>query len=91
MPSLRAVVWAALLLLGQGPVGNGFAQTNAITHSPAEVVEKYVMLDNKGVRLDAASFVPAGRHEQRREGLSLQRVVARDSRWHAKEPPKAIG
>jgi hypothetical protein len=57
MPSLRAVVWAALLLLGQGPVGNGFAQTNAITHSPAEVVEKYVMLDNKGVRLDAASFV----------------------------------
>ena len=32
------------------------AQTNAITHSPAEVVQKYVQLDNKGARLDAASF-----------------------------------
>ena len=28
---------------------SGFAQTNAITHSPAKVVEKYFALDNKGV------------------------------------------
>ena len=34
----------------------GFAQTNAVTHSPAKVVEKYFALDNKGVRLDATSF-----------------------------------
>lgn len=32
------------------------AQTNAISHSPAKVVEKYFALDNKGVRLDATSF-----------------------------------
>jgi hypothetical protein len=27
-----------------------------MTHSPAEVVQKYLMLDNKGARLDAGSF-----------------------------------
>ena len=32
------------------------AQTNTVSHSPAKVVEKYFSLDNKGVRLDAASF-----------------------------------
>ncbi|MGC3973949.1 MAG: hypothetical protein QM771_06150 [Nitrospira sp.] len=32
------------------------AQTNAVSHSPAKVVEKYFALDNKGVRLDASSF-----------------------------------
>lgn len=34
----------------------GYAQTNAVSHSPAKVVEKYFALDNKGVRLDASSF-----------------------------------
>ncbi len=34
----------------------GHAQTNAVSHSPAKVVEKYFALDNKGVRLDASSF-----------------------------------
>jgi hypothetical protein len=34
----------------------GYAQTNSISHSPAQVVEKYFALDNKGVRLDATSF-----------------------------------
>lgn len=34
----------------------GHAQSNAVSHSPAEVVEKYFALDNKGVRLDASSF-----------------------------------
>ncbi len=36
--------------------GHAAGQTNAITHSPAEVVQKYLMLDNKGARLDAGSF-----------------------------------
>ncbi len=44
------VVWLAV------SAATGFAQTNAITHSPAKVVEKYFALDNKGVRLDASSF-----------------------------------
>ena len=34
----------------------GLAQSNAVSHSPAKVVEKYFSLDNKGVRLDASSF-----------------------------------
>lgn len=50
------MVWAALVLLWPGAVREGLAQTNAISHSPAEVVQKYVMLDNKGARLDAGSF-----------------------------------
>ena len=56
-PRLRAVVWAALALLWTSLIGEGFAQTNSMTHSPAEVVQKYVQLDNKGARLDAGSFV----------------------------------
>ena len=44
------VIWLAI------STAAGFAQTNAITHSPAKVVEKYFALDNKGVRLDASSF-----------------------------------
>ncbi|HET9962607.1 MAG TPA: hypothetical protein VFQ34_09755 [Nitrospiraceae bacterium] len=50
-----------ILLAGLGlwlasAVPQGSAQTNASTHSPAKVVEKYFSLDNKGVRLDADSF-----------------------------------
>ena len=37
-------------------VSPGLAQSNAVSHSPAKVAEKYFALDNKGVRLDASSF-----------------------------------
>lgn len=56
--------FAGLLLIGAAfllvPAGDGFGQTNAITHSPAEVVQRYFSLDNKGARLDAASFDTLG-------------------------------
>ena len=45
-----SIIWLALSSV------NGYAQTNSISHSPAQVVEKYFALDNKGVRLDADSF-----------------------------------
>jgi hypothetical protein len=51
---MAAVVGAVLCWTGTFPSAR--AQTNAITHSPAEVVQKYFMLDNKGARLDAMSF-----------------------------------
>lgn len=47
---------AAGILWLAASAATGFAQTNAVSHSPAEVVEKYFALDNKGVRLDASSF-----------------------------------
>ncbi|MCC8985424.1 MAG: hypothetical protein LM513_02435 [Nitrospira sp.] len=53
---------AALIGVMAGVVGltawgtPGLAQSNAVSHSPAKVVEKYFALDNKGVRLDASSF-----------------------------------
>lgn len=50
-----ALICAAMVLSVMA-AGVGYAQTNAITHSPAEVVEKYLLLDTKGARLDAMSF-----------------------------------
>ena len=51
-----AVILGVLFQFHATLVDDAPAQTNAITHSPAEVVQKYVQLDNKGARLDAASF-----------------------------------
>jgi len=51
------LISAAFLLV---PAGDGFGQSNAITHSPADVVQKYFSLDNKGARLDATSFDTLG-------------------------------
>ena len=47
---MAAVVWLTVWITP------GLAQSNAVSHSPAKVVEKYFALDNKGVRLDASSF-----------------------------------
>ena len=35
--------------------GEGLAQTGSLQHSPAEVVKRYLALDQKGARLDALS------------------------------------
>lgn len=50
------MVVVALFLHQAAFVQNVPAQTTHVSHSPAEVVQKYVLLDNKGARLDAASF-----------------------------------
>ena len=50
------IMFIAAVLLLPASVTPGLAQTNAVSHSPAKVVEKYFALDNKGVRLDAGSF-----------------------------------
>mgnify|MGYP001764897376 FL=1 len=50
------ITFLAAVLLLPAAVTPGLAQTNAVSHSPAKVVEKYFALDNKGVRLDAGSF-----------------------------------
>jgi len=36
--------------------GDGLAQTGSLTHSPSDVVKRYLALDHKGARLDAMSF-----------------------------------
>ena len=46
---------AALSALLFSPVDPVAAQTGALDHSPAEVVSKYLSLDQKGARLDALS------------------------------------
>jgi hypothetical protein len=43
---LLALVWSA---------GDGLAQTGSLQHSPADVVKRYLTLDQKGARLDAMS------------------------------------
>ena len=50
------VVFVATTVWIAASATTGFAQSNSSTQSPAKVVEKYFALDNKGVRLDAASF-----------------------------------
>jgi len=44
-----------LLALVALSAGDGIAQTGSLKHSPAEVVKRYLTLDNKGARLDAMS------------------------------------
>ena len=57
MICLRAALIGFIAVLGLTAwVTPGLAQSNAVSHSPAKVVEKYFALDNKGVRLDASSF-----------------------------------
>ncbi len=63
------VVWLAISTV------TGFAQTNAITHSPAKVVEKYFALDNKGVRLDASSFESVASYVGWKEEPAWRKVI----------------
>jgi hypothetical protein len=47
-------LWLVLILVGAS--NEGLAQTGALDHSPTEIVKRYLSLDSKGVRLDAAGF-----------------------------------
>ncbi|ODT44464.1 MAG: hypothetical protein ABS70_05430 [Nitrospira sp. SCN 59-13] len=53
----------------------GLAQSNAVSHSPAKVVEKYFALDNKGVRLDASSFESVAGYVDWKEEPAWGKVV----------------
>lgn len=70
----RAPVWVLLLgLLFCGDLA--VAQTGALDHSPAEIVKKYVSLDQKGARLDSLSFDALSPFIDWREEPSWGRVV----------------
>lgn len=66
---VTGIVWLA------ASVATGFAQTNAISHSPAQVVEKYFALDNKGVRLDASSFESVASYVDWKEEPAWGKVI----------------
>jgi hypothetical protein len=51
--SFIATVFIAFCAAG---VGTTLAQTGALEHSPAELVKKYLTLDQKGARLDSLSY-----------------------------------
>jgi hypothetical protein len=51
----RLVLILCQLLALELSVGDGLAQTGSLKHSPADVVKRYLTLDNKGARLDAMS------------------------------------
>jgi hypothetical protein len=63
---------AAVLLVS---AGDGFGQSNAINHSPADVVLKYFTLDNKGARLDATSFDTLGPYVDWKEEPVWGRII----------------
>ena len=64
-----AVVWWSAF------AGHAAAQTNAMTRSPAEVVQKYLMLDNKGARLDAGSFATLAAYVGWKEEPSWGKII----------------
>jgi hypothetical protein len=51
---IRGVILALMALLGV--VGETLAQSGASSHPPTEIIRRYVALDQRGARLDAASF-----------------------------------
>lgn len=55
MRSVRCALTIAILGLIV-PASTGLAQSGSLDHSPAEIVKRYVLLDQKGARLDAMSF-----------------------------------
>lgn len=70
MPGLAiGVAWLAASAM------TGSAQTNAVSHSPAQVVEKYFALDNKGVRLDADSFESVAGYVEWKEEPAWGKVI----------------
>jgi hypothetical protein len=52
---MRDALTLAILCLTQ-PAGIGHAQSGSLDQPPTEVVKRYVILDQKGARLDAMSF-----------------------------------
>lgn len=52
----RRVVSLGLLLILVGASNDGLAQTGALDHPPTDIVQRYLTLDYKGVRLDAPGF-----------------------------------
>lgn len=66
---MAGLVWLAAWALP------GLAQTNAVSHSPAKVVEKYFALDNKGVRLDAVSFESVAGYVEWKEEPAWGKVI----------------
>jgi len=55
MSPVLATVTLLVLLVGMEG-GAAWAQTGGLTHSPAEIVQKYFELDQKGAKLDSMSY-----------------------------------
>jgi len=55
MSPVLATVTLLVLLVGMER-GAAWAQTGGLTHSPAEIVQKYFELDQKGAKLDSMSY-----------------------------------
>jgi hypothetical protein len=55
-PAVVVGVFCLLGLLTTSGTRSGWAQTGALSHSPADIVKKYFELDQKGAKLDSISF-----------------------------------
>ncbi|BCA55135.1 conserved exported protein of unknown function [Nitrospira sp. KM1] len=51
------------------------AETGSVTHSPAEMVKKYLMLDQRGARLDSLSFETLAPYTDWKEEPAWGRIV----------------
>lgn len=57
------------------PASTGLAQSGSLDHSPTEIVKHYVVLDQKGARLDAMSFDALAPYIDWKEEPAWGRVV----------------
>jgi hypothetical protein len=57
------------------PASTGFAQSGSLDHSPTDTVKRYVVLDQKGARLDAMSFDTLAPYIDWKEEPAWGRVV----------------
>ncbi|MDF0642774.1 MAG: hypothetical protein P0111_01980 [Nitrospira sp.] len=69
VPALLSLL--GLLLLS----GTAAGQTGALQHSPAEIVKKYFLLDQKGARLDSLSFEAVAPFTDWRDEPTWGRIV----------------
>lgn len=57
------------------PAGSGWAQSGSLDQPPTEIIKRYVLLDQKGARLDAMSFDVVAPYIDWKEEPAWGRVV----------------
>lgn len=71
----RLVAGWLLVIVGFVPAVSAWAQSGSTDRSPTEIVKRYVMLDQKGARLDAVSYETLLPYIDWREEPAWGRVV----------------
>jgi hypothetical protein len=72
---VMCVVFGVMATAGIGQAQTGFTQSGSLKRSPAEIVKRYVRLDQKGARLEAMGFDVLAPYVDWKEEPSWDHVV----------------